>query len=206
MKKILTLILSFVVLSLTLNAQEEKKERTFGYFNRTEAGVGFGIGKFKTDKSDWIQKRVKNDEIIISFNTINGITYKGRVGLGIGIGVEKWQHGLFFPLFGQLYYDVKPKGNTFFGSLSLGSAIGKRDSTSFFHQGDGGFMIQIGIGYKMKVFKRLRFYYEVFYKYQAIHSSYTITTTTDSIPLISSPIDYKVPLHFLGFRIGISFY
>ena len=205
MKKIIILSLSFIVLSFTLNAQEDTKERTFGYFNKTEAGVGFGVGKFKTDIFDGILKRVKNDEIIISFNTINGITYNGRVGLGIGIGVEKWQHGLFFPVFGQLYYDVKPKDNTFFGSLSLGSSIGKRDSTTFFHQGDGGLMFQLGIGYKMNVFKRLRFYYEVFYKYQAIHSSYTIWTTTDSIPF-TSQVDYKVPLHFLGFRIGISFY
>jgi len=205
MKKIMNLTLVLLALSVTLNAQEDMKERTFGYFNKTEASVGFGVGKFKTDQVDGILKRVKNDEIPISFNTINGITYKGRVGLGIGIGVEKWQHGLFFPVFGQLYYDIKPSDNTFFGSLSLGSSIGKRDSTSFFHQGDGGFMLQIGIGYKMKVFKRLRFYYEVFYKYQAIHSSYTIWTTTDTTTF-SSHVDYKVPLSFLGFRIGISFY
>ena len=205
MKKITILALSLLVLSVTLFAQEEKKEKTFGYFNRTDAGVGFGVGKFKTDIFDGIQKRVKNDEIIIAFNTINGITYKGRIGLGIGVGVEKWQHGLFFPVFGQLYYDFKPKDNTFFANLSVGSAIGKRDSTTFFHQGDGGLIFQLGVGYKMKVFKRLRFYYEVFYKYQAIHSSYTVWTSTDSIPYTSN-VDYKVPYHFLGFRIGISFY
>jgi len=66
-------------------------------------------------------------------------------------------------------------------------------------------MLQIGIGYKMKVTKRLRFYYEVFYKYQALESSYNRWVTTDST-VYSSTIDYKVPLNFLGFRIGISFY
>ncbi|MBC8461521.1 MAG: hypothetical protein ISS17_09070 [Bacteroidales bacterium] len=205
MKKI-TILLFLIAVTTCVTAQETtKRSRTFNYFNRTEAGFSFGVGNFKTDRIDGIQKTIRNDEMVISFQTINGIAYHSRIGLGIGIGVEKWQHGLFFPVFGQLCYDVRPRDNTFFGTVSLGSSIGKRYSTNHFQQGDGGFMFQVGIGYKMKVYKRLRFYYELFYKYQAIHSSYSNEISTDSIPLVRQ-VDYKVPLHFLGFRIGITFY
>ncbi|NQV03797.1 MAG: hypothetical protein HQ542_14195 [Bacteroidia bacterium] len=205
MKKIPILLFLMAVIPFATAQETTRRSRTFNYFNRTEAGFSFGVGNFKTDRIDGIQKAAKNNEMVISFQTINGIAYHGRVGLGVGVGVEKWMHGLFFPVFGQLYYDVKPKENTFFGTVSLGTSIGKRDSTNFFHQGDGGFMFQVGIGYKMKVYKRLRFYYELFYKYQAINSSYTNWVTTDSTTL-SPQFDCKAPLHFLGFRIGISFY
>ena len=205
----LLLILSLVATQLwAQDPTEQKKVRDFGYYNRTDASIAFGIGKFKTDVVDGIRKSLRNDEMILSFQTVNGITYKGRVGLGVGIGIEKWSNGLFYPVFGQFYYDFKPKDNTFFGSVNLGTAIGTRDSTTLVHKGTGGFMAQIGVGYKMKVWKRLRFYYEIFYRYTAIESSYTNFVTSDSTNAIiyQSNIDYKVPLHFAGFKIGISFY
>lgn len=205
--KTCSMILILLVVSVSAASQGTvtRKAGTFSYFNRTEAGFSFGVGSFKTDIRNGIQRTIRNDEIVISFQTINGIAYHNRIGIGAGIGIEKWQHGLFFPVFGQLFYDVRPKDNTFFGQASLGTAIGSRDSTAFYHQGDGGLMFQLGIGYKMKVFKRLRFYYEIFYKYQSVFSTYGNTVTTDSTS-VTREFDYKVPLHFAGFRIGISFY
>jgi hypothetical protein len=204
-----TMILLALVTATTLlfaqDPNQPKPDRSFGYFNRTEAAVAFGVGNFKTDVVNGIRKSVRNDELIVQFQTINGITYKGRTGLGVGIGVEKWQHGLFFPIFGQFYYDFKPKDNTFFLTLNLGKSIGTRDSTSFYQKATGGFMAQIGVGYKMKIAKRLRFYYELFYKYQAVYSAYNHYVITDSTTF-SSSTDYKIPLSFVGFRIGISFY
>ncbi|MFH1161303.1 MAG: hypothetical protein V1733_10205 [bacterium] len=202
MKKLSILLFSFLVAFGSLFSQVTTSDRTFGYFNKTEAGFAFGVGSFKTDIYQGVQKSIKNNELVFSLQTINGIQHQGRVGIGVGVGVEKWKKGLFFPVFGHLFYDVKPKDNTFFGSLGLGSSIGTRDSTSFYHKGTGAFIAQVGIGYKMKVFKRLRFYYEVFFKYQAILSSYS-NEYNDSISVI---VDYKVPNYFLGFRIGISYY
>ncbi len=205
MKKISILLFSLLTAMEPLFSQETEHEHTFGYFNKTEAGFAFGVGSFKTDIHQGYQTSIKNNEIVFSLETINGIQHKGRVGLGVGVGVEKWQHGLFFPVFGHLFYDVKPQDNTFFGSIGLGSSIGTRYETSFYEKGTGAFMAQVGIGYKMKVFKRLRFYYEIFFKYQAILSSYSnYYVDVDSIPPVI--VDYKVPNYFLGFRIGISYY
>lgn len=205
MKKI-TILLVLLAVTTVANAQEkEKKSRTFNYFNRTEAGVSFGVGNFKTDKLNGVQKSIKNNELAIALQTINGIAYHGRIGLGVGIGVESWRDGLFFPVFGQLYYDLRPRDKTFYGQFSLGSGIGNRYGTTFFQKGTGGLMVQAGIGYKMKVFKRLRFYYEVFYKYQSVSSAYEDNIVTSDTTIIRN-IDYKVPLSFLGFKIGISFY
>jgi len=131
MRGLYYLLTGLLLLSLTGWSQEMRKPVKFGYFNRTEAGVGFGLGSFKTDIYDGVQKSIKNNEIVISAQTINGITYQGRVGLGFGAGIERWQHGLFFPLFGQLYYDLKPAGNTFFGSVNIGTSLGTRDSTTY---------------------------------------------------------------------------
>jgi len=203
MKKIGIAVAVLMAVSASLSSQETSGDRTFGYFNRTEAGFAFGVGSFKTDIFQGLQKTIKNDEIVFSLQTINGIHHKGRVGIGVGVGVEKWKHGLFFPVFGHLFYDVKPRENTFFGSLGLGSSIGTRDSTSYYHKGTGAFMAQVGIGYKMNVLKRLRVYYEVFFKYQAILSTYS-NWYADSIPPVV--VDYKVPAYFLGFRIGVSYY
>jgi len=205
MKKITILLLLLAVGTVAIPQEKNRKSRTFNYFNRTEAGVSFGVGSFKTDVLNGVQYTNKNNEIIVAFQTINGIAYHGRIGLGIGVGVETWRDGLFFPIFGQLYYDLKPRDKTFYGQVSLGSGIGTRYSTSFVQEGTGGLMFQLGIGYKMKVFKRLRFYYEVFYKYQSVNSAYEDKISTSDTTIIRN-IDYKVPLNFLGFKIGISFY
>lgn len=204
MKKVMILLLFLAVATCSSAQEKSSKSRTFNYFNRTEAGMSFGVGNFMADKLNGVQKSLKNNEIVAAFQTINGIAYHGRIGLGIGIGVEIWQDGLFFPVFGQLHYDLRPRDKTFYGQLSLGSGIGTRNSTAFFHQGTGGLMFQAGIGYKMKIYKRLRFYYELFYKYQLLYSSYDDKIVTDTT--IVRTVDYKIPLSFLGFKIGISFY
>lgn len=192
----------FLISGLFIFGQDNQQDKSLRYYNKTEAGFAFGIGSFNTDIYEGVQEKIRNDEMVISLQTINGLVYQGRVGLGVGIGVEKWQHALLFPVFGQVYYDFRPRENTLFAAGSLGSSFGTRDSTNFYHQGKGGFMFHLGFGYKMKVFKRLQFQYELFYKYQAILSSYTNHYTDSTY----REIDYKVPLHFLGFRIGISFH
>jgi len=200
------IFLALLTVTLFSTAQESsRRTRTFNYFNRTEAEISFGVGNFKADVLNGVQKSLKNNELVIAVQTVNGIAYHGRIGLGLGVGVEVWKDGLFFPVFGQLHYDLRPRDKTFYGQLSLGSGIGTRYSTSFYQEGTGGLMVQVGIGYKMKVYKRLRFYYEVFYKYQAVNSAYTDKIVTDDTTIVRN-IDYKVPLNFMGFKIGISFY
>jgi len=205
MKKITILLLLLAISTLVTAQEKTRKARTFNYFNRTEAGISFGVGNFQTDYLNGVPYNIKNNEIILAFQTINGIAYHGRIGLGFGFGVELWQDGTFFPLFGQFHYDLRPRDKTFYGQVSLGTGIGTRKSTSFYHEGTGGLMFQLGVGYKMKVYKRLRFYYEIFYKYQSIYSSYDDRIENSDTTIIRS-VDYKVPLSFLGFKIGISFY
>jgi hypothetical protein len=178
-------------------------EKSMKYYNRTEAGFAFGIASFNTDVYDGIQKSIKNTEIALSLQTINGLMFNNRVALGVGIGAEMWQNGLFFPLFGHLAYYFKPVENTFFGNLSVGYGFGNRDKTSYYEAGTGALMFTAGLGYSREVSKRLRFQFEAFYKYQAIESSYNVyysdSTMTDKV------VDYKVPLSFIGFRVGILF-
>jgi len=181
----------------------EKKERSLKYFNKTEAGLSFGIGKYKTDIYNGIQKSIRNDEIVFTFQTINGIRFGDQLGIGISLGVEKWQNGLFWPLYGFLSYDLKPADNTFYGALYVGYSPGFRDSDSFHEAGYGAFGMSIGIGYKMKLSKNLRFIYEVFYKYQAVDSKYNMYTTVNDT--LHTVLDYKTPLHFAGFKIGLTF-
>ena len=192
--------------SLFIFAQNPREPSAFRYGNQTEFAVSFGLGNIKTDVVNNIQLHAKNDEIIINLQTINGVRIQQKAFLGIGVGVEKWQYGWFYPVFAHLSYNLKPTDNTFYGALNIGSSIGTRDSTSFFHAGKGAFMISIGIGYKMKVAKKLQFLYEIFYKYQAIKSDYSIILidSTNTRKTISN-IDYTVPYNFVGFKIGISY-
>jgi hypothetical protein len=131
-----------------------------------------------------------------------------RVFLGVSVGVEKWQNGLFWPIYGYLGYALKPAGNTFFGNIYLGSAIGTRYSTTHYEQGKGGFALSIGLGYRINISKKLQFIYEIFYKYQALESNYfrKNDVTKDSVTIqTKTSVNYKVPLHFAGFKIGICF-
>jgi len=178
----------------------------FKYFNKTEAGIGIGLGNFKTDLySTGYQKSIRNDQIIISPQTINGFIISGRVGLGLGLGVEIWEKGMFYPVFAHLFYDLKASDNTPFAYINLGEAFGKRDSTHFYASGTGGFLFSIGAGYKMKISKRFQFEYELFYRYQSIQSTYhSYYTAADSTTHFST-IDYKVAYHFVGFKFGILF-
>jgi hypothetical protein len=186
------------------SAQAPTAKPAFQYFNKTETGIGLGLGKFKTDLFNGFQRTVKNDQIVISAQTINGIVISGRVGLGVGLGAEFWQKGMFYPLFAHLYYDLKPSDNTPFAYVNLGENFGKRDSTYYYASGKGGFLFSIGAGYKMKIGKRFQFEYEIFYRYQAIQSTYRNYYVSDSTEHFST-IDYKVPYHFAGFKIGVLF-
>ena len=152
------------------------------------------------------RKKIRNDEIVVTLQTINGFKYMKKVSIGVSVGAELWQNGLFWPVYGYLGYDLKPADNTFFANVYIGYAFGNRDATSFYHEGNGAGAFSIGLGYKMKVAKKLRFMYEVFYKYQAIESNYIMYYQRyDSIPPTQTRVDYKIPLSFAGFKIGICF-
>jgi hypothetical protein len=187
-----------------LSAQSPSGTGTSWYGNLTEAGLGFGIGKFKTDVINGYQLTTKNNELFFLIHTINGVKIQDRAFLGLGIGYELWQHGSFVPIFGHLSYDLQKKENPFVLSINLGYSIGTRGSTSDYQSGKGGFMAGIGLGYRQKISRTLKFIYEVFYKFQAINSSYN-TIVTDSVGKVkySHNSDYSVPNHFVGLSIGI---
>jgi hypothetical protein len=200
------LICIFFLAATVLFAQTENEDKALKFFNKTEGGVSFGLGSFKTDMYNGIQKKIRNDEIVVTLQTINGFKYMKKVSIGLSVGAELWQNGLFWPVYGYLGYDLKPADNTFFANVYIGYAFGNRDATSFYHEGSGAGAVSIGLGYKMKVAKKLRFMYEVFYKYQAIESNYIMYYQRyDSIPPTQTRVDYKIPLSFAGFRIGICF-
>jgi len=199
MKRILSLLVLLACGTFTASAQDAGK--SLKYYNRSEAGFGFGISSYNTNIYDGIQKQIKNNEIVISFQTINGIMFNDRVTLGAGIGVEKWQNGLFYPLFGQIGYFAKPAANTFFADVSVGYGLGGRDATSYYHSADGALMFSVGLGYIRSVSKRVQFHFEAFYKYQALESAYDVYIEDT----LRSTIDYKIPLSFIGFRVGIHF-
>ena len=186
-------------------AQDQDAKTAFQYFNKTEVGIGLGLGKLKTDIHNGFQMTVKNDQIIISAQTINGIVISGRAGLGVGLGAEFWQKGMFYPVFAHFYYDFKPTDNTPFAYINLGQAFGKRDSTYYYASGKGGLLFSIGVGYKMRIGKRFQFEYEIFYRYQAIQSTYRQYYVASDSTEHFATIDYKVPYHFAGFKIGVLF-
>jgi len=187
-----------------LNVEGQTNDSTFSikFFTKANIGVGIGLGYFKTDIIKGYQVRIKNDEISYSINTINGIIFSGRTGLGIGVCAEPWKDGLFFPVFLHFFYDLEPKENTFYGAISAGYSFGKRYSTVFYESGTGGFTLNLGIGYKSKISKRVKFEYEVFYNYQSIKTKYN--NHVDSVHILQ--VDYNVPYHFAGFRLGINFH
>jgi hypothetical protein len=181
-------------------AAQQNKTITASYFNQAEMGIGFGIGNFETNILNGIQYKVKNTVVPVSLQDINGF-YLNKVGIGIGIGAEYWGNGWFFPLFGRLSYDFRQEDNTFYLAGNLGTSFGSRDSTVNYNKGTGALTGGVSIGYKMKIAKRLQFLYEVYYQYQALQSSYNLYVADT----LRSVEDYKVPLNFLGLRIGIIF-
>jgi hypothetical protein len=98
-----------------------------------------------------------------------------------------------------------PSDNTLFACINLGQAFGKRDSTYYYASGKGGLLFSIGFGYKMKIGKRFQFEYEIFYRYQAIQSTYRNYYVAKDSTEHFTTIDYKVPYNFAGFRIGVLF-
>ena len=199
MKGLLTLIVLMACCVSAVFCQEGGK--SIKYYNRSEAGFSFGISSFKTNFYDGEQYEIRNNEIVVGIQTINGIIYNNRVSLGAGAGVEVWQNGLFYPVFGQLAYFFKPADNSIFASASVGYGFGSRDSTSNYNAGEGALMFSVGLGYIRSVSNRLQFHFEAFYKYQALESSYNVFIEDT----LRSTVDYKTPLSFIGFRVGIHF-
>jgi hypothetical protein len=161
---IVAVLFSVLFLPVKLNPQTSEP-KSLRYGNRTIAAITMGVGKFKTDVYNGAQLHAKNDEITLSLQTMNGFWYMERLFIGVGVGVERWQNGLFWPIYGNLTYRILNRENTFFGTLSLGSSIGNRYGTTFYNAGKGGFMATVGLGYMVKVTKKLKFTYDVFYHY-----------------------------------------
>jgi len=190
---------------LRVSGQATDSTLSIRFFTKAEVGVGIGLGYFKTDiTSKGYQLKIRNDEIQYSVTSINGILFSERTGLGIGVGAEPWKDAILFPVFLHLFYDLAPKENTFYGAISAGYSFGKRYSTIHYESGTGGFMFKIGIGYKSNISKRIKFEYEVFYNYQAVRSKYYIHS--DSANVIPAEVNYTVPYHFAGFKLGINFH
>lgn len=174
---------------------------TAKYFNKTEAGYAFGIGKFQNHIIDGIRTHTNNDQTIFSLQTVNGFMFNDRVGVGAGFGIEFWEKGIFYPLFGQLSYYLKPAPTTFYANASLGYGFGNRDETTYYASGTGGSMFSIGIGYAKEISPRFRFHFEVCYQNQALQSAYNVYINDT----LRSQVDYKIALSFIGFRVGIHF-
>ena len=180
-------------------------DHSLKYFNKTEAGVSFGIGSFKTDIYNGIQTKIKNDELVITLQTVNGFKYMDRLGIGVSIGAESWRNGLFWPVYAYLGYDFSQSENRIYASVYLGYAFGTRNSTTYYNKGTGAFGLSFAVGYRMKLSRSLYLIYEGFYKYQSLESSYYAFTTVNDSTISITSVDYKVPLHFAGIKIGISF-
>jgi hypothetical protein len=207
MKAIYKITLVFISLLAAgiINAQEETVDKSLKYFNKTETGFSIGVGSFKADMYNGVQKSIKNDEIIITLQTVNGFKYMDRVGIGVSFGAEYWGGGLFWPVYGYLGYDFKPADNTFFADIYIGYAPGYRESTSFYHEAYGAFAMTVGLGYRMKISNNLKFMYEIFYKYQSLESYYYSYIMKNDSTIYTAKYDTKLPLSFAGFKIGICF-
>jgi hypothetical protein len=209
MKKVFTASL-FLLLLLCLYAfnslsAQGSKSMTLEFFNKTQAGTTIGFGSFKGDiDSGYMQKKLKNDELTFQAQTINGFIISDRLGLGLGLGVEVWKEGLFFPVFLNVFYDFKKAPNTFYANMDIGNDYGNRYGTSYYPSGKGGLLFDIGFGYKMKVAKRLQFLYEAFYRYQTIKSHYTVYY--DAARTKYTTVDDNFPYNFFGLRIGIFYH
>ncbi len=198
-------LLLFLRSNSQTNPETPSSDKSLKFFNKTEVGISFGIGSFKTKSVDGVRTKIRNDELIVTFQTINGVKYMNRLSLGASVGFEKWRNGFFWPIYGYIGFDFKPAGSTFFTNVYLGYSIGTRYATVHFEEGTGAFAFSIGVGYKLKVANKICFMYEIFYKYQALESAYLVEVTdSDNIPQLVKTVDYKVPLHFAGLKIGIT--
>lgn len=203
----------FYGLQMSFSQEADTASNTLKYFNKTEFGVSMGVGSYANNVYNGITYKVKNDEIVATLQTVNGFMYNNRWLLGASIGVEKWRYGLFWPIYGYLGYHFKKTVNTFFANIYLGYGIGTRYSsggneynTSFVAQGKGAFALMIGVGYKMKVAKNLRFGYELFYKYQALNTTYNnVYQKSDTSSIVTTTVPYTLGLHFAGFKVTVNF-
>lgn len=176
---------------------------TYRYFNETDAGIAFGLGQFKTNIVNGSQEKIKNDQTVYSVQTINGVLISDRAGIGIGVGAEFWSNAMFYPVFAHLFYNFKASGSTPFAAVSLGEAFGKRDSTQNYPSGKGGFYAGLSGGYKMKAGKHFFIEYEAFYRFQSVRSTYLDIYVAKDESLHSATVNYNVPYHFFGIRIGM---
>ena len=141
--------------------ERDTASNTLKYFNKTELGVSFGIGSYPTNVYNGQTYKVKNDEIVATLQTVNGIMYNNRWLLGVSVGVEKWRSGLFWPIYGYLGYNFKRTENTFFANIYLGYGLGTKYASggietnrSYVAEGKGAFALMLGVGYKMKIAKQ----------------------------------------------------
>jgi len=174
------------------------------FFNKTEAGVSFGIGSYNTDIVNGVQKKIRNDEMPIVLQTITGLKYKDEFAVGLSVGADRWSRGCFWPVSGYFGYDFRPADKTIYANIYLGYAFGTRNSTTYYQQANGGFSFSVGVDYRIRVAKKILFQYEVFYKYQSLSSSYNRYYNVQQDSVKYTTTSYTFPLHFIGFKIGIT--
>jgi len=189
MKHILLFVLSFFYIS-NLTAQ---KEVTVSYFNQTQ--LGFFIGEESEDNN---QKA-----LIPSFQTINGVRFDEKFGLGIGIGVEPFEY-LVIPVFvsGTLFFDQLK--NAPYLAIKAGHAFSNSEKklNNYGYYGEfnhkGGLMVnpEIGVRFRTPTFDITL---SAGYRFQRLKSDIAQPNTTNY------SYHHEVEYNRISFAIGIMF-
>ncbi|WP_196886135.1 hypothetical protein [Aureivirga sp. CE67] len=154
-----TLVFAFVFLVTCTYAQDTNKNK--GFFNITKISY---INAFSSkEKIEWPDATANYDydskgSHAKSLQTINGFFLSERFSIGVGIGLDRYEKPGFnsIPLFADFRWYLSKEKNSFYAYTDLGMTI-KTSSAP------GGFMGNIGAGYKFNPFNKLFIVTDIFY-------------------------------------------
>jgi hypothetical protein len=183
-----TLLVIAALLFSDVSAQEITKQEK-GYFNITELGYFLVNNAYEYQTNPNTIKVVYDGAYALSLRNINGVFLTNKIALGIGVGLENYTHKSdsynwdnTFQVFFDTRYYFRNEEQTFFAYGDIGSSISISDNI------EKGSMVNLGLGYKVKLSKK--------------------TALLGSIGFINQNIDEETPIlrnryYGFAFKVGL---
>ncbi|MDP4265954.1 MAG: hypothetical protein Q8880_00795 [Bacteroidota bacterium] len=118
-------LLAFITFYCFVNQAISQSKDNIKYFNQNTFCTSFGVGNYTTLFFNGYEYIVKNNAVSINLSTINGIQIHNNQ-FGIGIGIDKWQEALLYPVFINYKLNFSNKYLSPFSLLNIGYSFGKK--------------------------------------------------------------------------------
>jgi len=224
MKRTFIILMSICLLALSAQAQRNRPQQVSRFLYMTSFGYSGGVGNIELlnyqndaflpihyDEND-ILKTIRNKNFNIQVNQLFAYQFNNFFYMGLGAGLEFWNHTAFVPLYLNLSVNMMQTKIAPTAYLNLGYSFKWYVSSQpevmdrVVHGATTGPMGEFGLGMRIKFNDRLGLLLAGTYKVQHSSIKYTIPdASSGDFSAFYTNASQNLLYHFAGIRLGFQY-